>query len=97
MEEEEKRHINLKLCIVCQQEKEELLVENPSSHEKLVSAIRERAPYGNSIYPEIWSSLAVFTVRASFSLKNHHGTESATKMLPTLECLKEQLTPSRAA
>jgi len=55
----EKHHavINFKRCIVCQCIKEEELVENPSSHKKLVAAIKERASYGDLRYSEVWSSL----------------------------------------
>ena len=53
--------IDFKLCIVCQCVKEEEIVENPSSHEKLLAAIKERASYGESRYSEIWSSLKTFS------------------------------------
>ena len=53
--------IDFKLCIVCQCVKEEEIVENPSSHEKLLAAIKERASYGESRYSEIWSSLKKFS------------------------------------
>ena len=38
--------INSKLCLVCQCVKDEDLVENPTSYDKLAAAIKERASYG---------------------------------------------------
>ena len=55
--------INFKLCLVCQCVKDEDLVENPTSYDKLVAAVKERASYGESRFLEIWSSLKVFSVK----------------------------------
>ena len=55
--------INFKLCLVCQCVKDEDLVENPTSYDKLVAAVKERASYGESRFSEIWSSLKVFSVK----------------------------------
>ena len=52
--------INLSLCLVCQLEKEEELVENPSCYEALLETISTRAGYGESKYVEIWAYLKVF-------------------------------------
>ena len=40
------------LCIICQSAGG-LLVENPTTHDKVLQAIRERAQYGDSNYPEL--------------------------------------------
>ena len=58
----QKVDINFKLCLVCQCVKDEDLVENPTSYDKLVAAVKERASYGESKFSEIWSSLKVFSV-----------------------------------
>ena len=55
--------INFKLCVVCQCVKDEDLVENPTSYDKLVAAVKERASYGESRFSEIWSCLKVFSVK----------------------------------
>ena len=49
--------IDFKHSIFFQCVKDEGLVENPNSYEKLVTAIKERASYGESRYSEVWSSL----------------------------------------
>ena len=49
--------IDFKHSIFCQRVKDEGLVENPNSYEKLVAAIKERASYGESRYSVVWSSL----------------------------------------
>ena len=37
-------------------------MENPSSYDELVAAVKDRASYGKSSYSEIWSSLKVCSV-----------------------------------
>lgn len=50
--------LNLNLCLVCQCEKEETLVENPrASFETLFQAIVARASYGETKYTHIFSQL----------------------------------------
>lgn len=49
--------VNFQLCIICQAKKEDDLVERPSSHEKLFSAIKERSKYGDVKLTELWSVL----------------------------------------
>jgi len=63
--------INFKPCLVCQCVKDEDSVENPTSYDKLVAAVKERTSYGESRYSEIWSSLKVFSVE---ELKVKQGT-----------------------
>ena len=49
---------NFELCLICQSQKEEQLVENPrSSYEALLNAISARSTYGETKYLEIWSTL----------------------------------------
>ena len=38
-------------------------MQNPTSYDKLVAAVKERASYGESRFSEIWSSLQVFSVK----------------------------------
>ena len=46
--DKQKVGINFKPCLVCQCVKDENLVENPTSFDKLVAAVNERASYGES-------------------------------------------------
>ena len=39
--------ITFKLCIICQTQTDEELVEKPVSHKKLFDAIQERSHYGD--------------------------------------------------
>ena len=45
--DKQKIDINFKLCLVFQCVKDEDLVENPTSYDKLVAAVKERASYGS--------------------------------------------------
>ena len=49
--------IGFSRCI-CQTHTVEELVERPVAHEKVLQFIRERASYGDGIYPETWKRLA---------------------------------------
>jgi len=49
--------MDLSLCLVCQLQTDEELVENPSSHEHLVHSISLRASYRETKYVEIWANL----------------------------------------
>lgn len=49
--------IDLSLCIICQTEKGECLVERPNAHEKVLKFIEEWATYGHLSYSESWSKL----------------------------------------
>ena len=44
---------NYSLCIICQTQTREPLVEKPSAHEKVLQFIRERSGYGDSNFPEV--------------------------------------------
>ena len=41
------------LCIICQRKTNEELVEKPTSHEKVLKFVRERASYGDGLFPNI--------------------------------------------
>ena len=49
--------MDLSLCLVCQLQTDEELVENPSSYEHLVHSISLRASYREAKYVEIWANL----------------------------------------
>lgn len=49
--------LDFKLCLICQKETDERLIENPVSHEKLLKSIEERIQYGDSQYSVIWNQL----------------------------------------
>ena len=52
--------ITFKLCIICQTQTDEELVEKPVSHKKLFDAIQERSHYGDVKFAEVRSSLKGF-------------------------------------
>ena len=45
--DKQKIDINFKLCLVFQSVKDEDLVENPTSYDKLVASVKERVSYGS--------------------------------------------------
>lgn len=56
-EEFENTNFAFHLCIICQKEKNETLVEKPSVYEKVLNFIEEWAKYGNLNFSEIWKKL----------------------------------------
>ena len=52
--------IAFKLCIICQTQTDEELVEKPVSHKKLFDAIQERSHYGDVKFAEVRSFLKGF-------------------------------------
>ena len=54
---------NFSLCIICQVDTSEPLVENPSVHEKLLTYISDCATYGDGKYPDIQRRLEYFSHR----------------------------------
>ena len=52
--------ITFKLCIICQTQTDEELVEKSVSHKKLFDAIQERSHYGDVKFAEVRSSLKGF-------------------------------------
>ena len=57
MVEAEKLNLDFNLCIICQKEKNESLVEKPFSYEKVFKSIKEWAKYGNVAYSQTWEKL----------------------------------------
>ena len=55
--EKENVCLNFKLCIVCQYVKEEKIVGNPCSYERILAAIKETASDGKLRYSEVSSTL----------------------------------------
>ena len=54
--------VNFELCIICQTQTDEELVEKPVSHQKLFDAIKERSHYGDVKLTEVWSCLKGFSL-----------------------------------
>ena len=52
--------ITFKLCIICQTQTDEELVEKPVSHNKLFHAIKERSHYGDVKFAKVRSFLKGF-------------------------------------
>lgn len=59
MDESEEESLDFTLCIICQEKRSEQLVEQPNSHEKVVSFIKEWAEYGE--YCKVQSKLQSFS------------------------------------
>lgn len=57
MVEAEKLNLDFNLCIICQKEKKESLVEKPSSYAKVFKSIEAWAKYGNMAYSQTWEKL----------------------------------------
>lgn len=49
--------LDFKLCLICQKETDERLIESPVSHEKLLKSIEVRIQYDDSRYSVIWEKL----------------------------------------
>lgn len=49
--------IDYDVCIICKKKKSEQLVENPSSHDKVLKFIEEWASYGDIRYFDLWAKL----------------------------------------
>lgn len=59
---DETQNADLRLCIICQQISGEILVENPSCHEKTLQAIEEWATYGEARYVRNWEQLRRYSL-----------------------------------
>ena len=55
--------IDFRLCILCQKKKEDSLVENPVSHDRLLKFVEERNRYGDSHFSAIWCNLQDYTAQ----------------------------------
>ena len=55
--------LDVHLCIICQKQTNECLVDKPVSHEKVFKSIEEWARYGKSGYKEVWRKLARISPR----------------------------------
>lgn len=49
--------LDFNLCILCQEPKSDQLIENPTTHEKVLKFVEEWARYGDLRYFELWSKL----------------------------------------
>ena len=55
--------IDFRLCILCQKKKEDSLVENPVSHERLLKFVEEKNRYGDSHFSAYWCNLQDYTAQ----------------------------------
>ena len=78
---------NFSLCIICQVDTPEPLVENPSAHEKLFTYISDCATYRDGKYPDIQRCLEYFHIMI-FKQNVLHGTENVTK----IQCTEDTAT-----
>ena len=53
--------LDFNLCIICQNQSADDLVENSTSHDKLFSSIEERTKYGDAKLAELWSILKILS------------------------------------
>lgn len=58
-----RENLNLSTCIICQTIKNDHIVENLASHEKVLTCIQQWASYGNLDQFESWSRLRSFTAQ----------------------------------
>lgn len=56
-ETSERLDLDLSRCIICQEVKTIVLFENPNSHERVVTSIKEWATYGDTCYSQTWSKM----------------------------------------
>lgn len=54
--------VDFSVSLICQKEKSEQLVKNPSSHEKVLKFLEEWAAYGDLRYFDLWSKLKSVSV-----------------------------------
>ena len=66
--------ITFKLCIICQTQTDEELVEKPVSHKKLFDAIQERSCYGDVKFAEVQSFLKGFPFEELVERVSWHRT-----------------------
>ena len=66
--------ITFKLCIICQTQKDEELVEKPVSHKKLFDAIQERSCYGHVKFAEVQYFLKGFPFEELVERVSWHRT-----------------------
>lgn len=54
-------NLDLKICLICQKNTEDALIENPLSHEKVLSFLKQRNTYGDRQYSHTWNMLQHMT------------------------------------
>jgi hypothetical protein len=54
-------NLNFKICLICQKNTEDALIENPISHEKVLRFLEQRNTYGDRQYSHIWNMLQHMT------------------------------------
>ena len=55
--------VDFSFCLICQKEKSEQLVQNPTSHEKVLNFLEEWARYGDLRYFDLWSKLKSVSIK----------------------------------
>ena len=51
--------VDFSFCLICQKGKSEQLVQNPTSHEKVLNFLEEWARYGDLRYFDLWSETKI--------------------------------------
>ena len=54
-------NLNFKICLICQKSTEDVLIENPVSHERVLNFLEQRNAYGDRQYSHIWNMLQHMT------------------------------------
>ncbi len=54
-------NLDFKICLICQKNTEDALIENPISHEKVLRFLEQRNTYGDRQYSHIWNMLKNMT------------------------------------
>lgn len=58
----DEKSIDYSVCLICKKKKSEQLVDNPSSHDKVLKSVKEWASYGDIRYFELWAKLKTIPI-----------------------------------
>ena len=58
----EENTLDFSVCLICKKKNSEELVENPTSHGKVLEYIQKFASYGDVKYFDLWSKLKLVSV-----------------------------------
>ena len=84
--------MNYSECIICQEENNHDLTVSPTSHQKVLDSVKERAFYGDSYFPEVNRRLQIVTEEGLVASKAtwHHICYQQTTGKELIRCAKER-------
>ena len=90
MANRDERSLNYNLCIICQDERKESLVENPVAHERLLSFVKQRCECGDLwSFPQLLADITADEIRASKATWHRKCFQEATHV-EKLKRIKEK-------